>query len=82
MATSGKIDDMPLSFPAVEQYFKRLRFHITATDRTPVAKAILLSSCGSAAFSLIETLVAPAAVEDEAIMLFFILLFHNIARIL
>ena len=32
-----------------------------------MAKAILLSSCGSAAFSLIETLVAPADVEDEAI---------------
>ena len=53
MATS-KIGEMPLQ---VEQYFKHLQFFLEASDKLTVGKAVLLSSCGQTAFSLIETLI-------------------------
>ena len=66
MATS-KLGDMPLQFPEVEQYFKRLDFSLLATDRVHLAKAVLLSTCGSTAFALIETLIASADVTRDAV---------------
>ena len=65
MATS-KLGEMPLHFPEVEQYFKRLRFSLIATGKEEVAKAVLLSTCGQTAFALIETLIAPLDVTAEA----------------
>ena len=59
MATS-KIGEMPLQFLEVEQYFKCLQFFPEASEKLIVSKAVLLSSCGQTAFSLIETLIAPA----------------------
>lgn len=64
MATS-KLGEMPLEFPDVEQYFKRLRFHLVANDKADVAKAVLLSTCGQKAFSLIEILLAPSDVISD-----------------
>ena len=68
MATS-KIGEMPLQFPEVEQYFKRLQFFLEALDKLTVGKAVLLSSCGQTAFSLIETLIAPADITGPDITL-------------
>ena len=67
MATNGKIGEMPLQFPEVDQYFKRLSFSLTANGQTAVSKAVLLSTCGQAAFSLIETLIAPNDVTSDDI---------------
>ena len=58
MATS-KIGEMPLTYPEVEQYFARLNFYLIANKQTDCSKAVLLSSCGERAFSLISTLTAP-----------------------
>ena len=68
MATS-KIGEMPLQFPEVEQYFKRLQFFLEASDKLTVGKAVLLSSCGQTAFSLIETLIAPANISGPDVTL-------------
>ena len=65
MATSGKIGEMTLLYRDVEQYFKRLQFHLTATGKSELSKAVFLSSCGQSAFALIETLLAPADVAEE-----------------
>ena len=65
MATTGKIGEMPLQFPEVEQYFKRLTFSLTAKGQTAVSKAVLLSTCGQAAFALIETLIAPKDITSD-----------------
>ena len=64
MATSGKIGDMPLSYPEVTQYFKRLQFSLEADDKVALGKAVLLASCGQSAFALIETLLAPLDVSS------------------
>ena len=67
MATEENFGQMPLCFPEVEQYFKRLRFYLIAKDKLAVSKAVLLSSCGTQAFALIETLFSPHDVEDEEV---------------
>ena len=51
----------------MEKYFTRLAFYIEAKDLSHVSKAVLLSSCGAQAFSLIETLLAPIAITDETV---------------
>ena len=66
MATR-KLEDMPLTFPEVEQWFQILDFHVQANKLTEVKKAVLLSSCGSKAFSLISTLCSPDSVTAETI---------------
>ena len=63
---------MPLCFPEVEQYFKRLHFYLITKDKLDVSKAVLLSSCGQQAFALIETLISPRDVQDDDITLEFI----------
>jgi hypothetical protein len=68
MATSGKIGEMTLLYRDVEQYFKRLQFHLTATGKSELSKAVFLSSCGQSAFALIETLLAPADVAEENVI--------------
>ena len=66
MATR-KIEDMPLTFPEVEQWFQMLQFHVEANKLDGVKKAVLLSSCGSKAFSLISTLCSPAPVDLDTV---------------
>lgn len=61
------IGEMPMEHPAVDHWFRRLSFHISASKQENLAKAVLLSSCGETAFSLIETLLAPAKLEDDAV---------------
>ena len=68
MATS-KIGEVPLQFPEVKQYFKHLQFFLEASDKLTVGKAVLLSSCGQTAFSLIETLIAPADITSPNVTL-------------
>ena len=58
---------MPLTFPEVEQWFQMLEFHVEANKLTEVKKAVLLSSCGSKAFSLISTLCSPESVTCATI---------------
>ena len=65
MAT--KFSEMPLTFPEVESYFKRLKFFIEANDKQDVDKSVLLSSCGEEAFSLIETLISPYSITSGAV---------------
>ena len=67
MATKENFGPMPLRFPEVEQYFERLHFHLIATDKVDRSKAVLLSSCGEEAFSLIKTLISPKNITDKAI---------------
>ena len=67
MATMKNFGEMPLKFPDVEAYFKRLHFYLVASDKSDLAKAVLLSSCGQEAFALIETLFSPTDVEDEEV---------------
>ena len=67
MATRENFGPMPLRFPEVEQYFKRLHFHLIATDKVDRSKAVLLSSCGEKAFSLIQTLISPGDIYDNDI---------------
>lgn len=66
MATR-KFEEMPLGFPDVEQYFKRLEFFLVANDIHDRSKAVLLANCGVAAFSLIETLISPSNIMDEEV---------------
>ena len=66
MATR-KLEDMPLTFPEVEQWFQILDFYVAANKLTDVKKAVLLSSCGSKAFSLISTLCSPSSVTDATV---------------
>ena len=63
----SKLGDMPLQFLDIEQYFKCLDFSLLATDRIHLAKAVLLSTCRSTAFALIETLVAPTDATCDAV---------------
>ena len=56
---------MPLQFPEVQQYFKRLRYHLIATEKEDSSKAVLLSTCGERAFDLIETLFSPIDIDDD-----------------
>lgn len=58
---------MPLTYPEVESYFKRLQFYIIANDKEKVNKSILLSSCGEEAFNLIETLLSPNSVSEMSV---------------
>lgn len=67
MATSDKLGAMPLQFPEVQRYFKRLLYYIIASDKMDSAKAVLLSTCGDRAFDLIETLFSPADIDDDEI---------------
>ena len=64
MATR-KLDDMPLTFPEVEQWFQILEFHVEANKLKDVKKAVLLSDCGSKAFKLISTLCSPISVQSS-----------------
>jgi len=64
MATR-QIGEMPLLYPDVDLYFKRLQFYLIATDQESKAKAVLLSTCGERSFRLISTLMAPADLESK-----------------
>ena len=67
MATSGKIDDMPFSFQRLNN-ISNVCGSILLLQIEPLRpKQFFCLPVGSAAFSLIETLVAPADIEDEAI---------------
>ena len=56
---------MPLSYPEVTQYFKRLQFSLVADNKVGLGKATLLAFCGQPAFALIETLLAPLDVSFD-----------------
>lgn len=66
--TTG-IGEMPMQYPAVEQWFKRLSFYLKASKSEELGKEVLLSSCGEAAFSLIETILAPQLLEEVEVSL-------------
>ena len=56
------IGEIPMQYPAVEQWFKRLSFYFKTSKSKELGKKVLLSSCGKA-FSLIETILAPQLPE-------------------
>ena len=56
---------MPLQSNDAIQYFKRFEFFIKANDKAALNKSSSLSSCGQEAFSLIETLLAPADITAD-----------------
>ncbi|PAA64507.1 hypothetical protein BOX15_Mlig000968g3 [Macrostomum lignano] len=62
-----RLGEMPLSYPEIEQYFKRLLFYLEATEKNEQAKAVLLATCGESAFNLVEELIKPEDITKAGV---------------